>query len=162
MTKGYFYLMMLMLCCMLAGCDKLDDEDDGVMRSVIPGRWAFSYTFHGDQELNPGMDFRQVIFGIDGTCAITYLQTYAPVVDGEGNPVMDDDGNRKYEPVYGAYHGTYECSSAAIRIVSNEFGDTERVLLWRVISYTAKQIVAEFDFSQNGKSATATVTLDKL
>jgi hypothetical protein len=36
------------------------------------------------------------------------------------------------------------------------------VLLWRVISYTAKQIVAEFDFSQNGKSATATVTLDKL
>jgi len=97
--------LLMLLATLLSGCDKLDDGDDDVMRSILPGAWAFSYVFHGDQELDPGLDFR---------------------------------------------------------IVSHEFGDEERILLWRVVSYTAKQITAEYDFSQNGKSATATVTLDKL
>ncbi|MBR1505034.1 MAG: hypothetical protein IJ614_02880 [Prevotella sp.] len=154
--------LLMLLATLLSGCDKLDDGDDDVMRSILPGAWAFSYVFHGDQELDPGLDFRQVIFEGDGTCAITYLDTYVPTVDDEGNPVLDEDGNQQYEPVFGAYHGTFECSSAMIRIVSHEFGDEERILLWRVVSYTAKQITAEYDFSQNGKSATATVTLDKL
>lgn len=154
--------IFLLLATLLAGCDKLDDGDDDVMRQVLPGTWAFSYTFRGDAELDPGVNFKQVIFNADNTCAITYLNTLQPVVDNEGNPVTDEDGNPVYEDVYGAYHGTYQCSSSMIRIVSNEFGDEERILLWRLLSYTAKQIVAEYDISQNGKSATATVTLDRL
>ena len=62
----------------------------------------------------------------------------------------------------GALHGTYVANSAMIRIVSHDFGSEEQVLLWRVVTLSAKQIVAEYDFSTDGTtSMTAVVTLDK-
>ena len=45
---------------------------------------------------------------------------------------------------------------------SHDFGSEEQVLLWRVVTLSAKQIVAEYDFSTDGTtSMTAVVTLDK-
>ena len=140
-------LWVMMLCSLvLTGCDKLDDSNDGLVSEVLPGEWAFSYVIRS--EVDPGLEFhyKQVIFNTDGTCAITY-------VDHE-----DDEGN----PVMGALHGTYVANSSMIRIVSYDFGSEEQVLLWRVVTLSAKQIVAEYDFSTDGTtSMTAVVTLDK-
>ena len=145
----------LMLCSVvLTGCDKLDDSDDGMVMDILPGNWAFSYVIRSDED--PGLEFnyKQVIFNEDGSCAITYIDHY--------EPRTDDDGNTTWEPVMGALHGTYVASSSMIRIVSNDFGSEEQVLLWRIVSLSAKQVVAEYDFSLNGSSAmTAVVTLDK-
>lgn len=127
---------MLLCSLLLTGCDKLDDSDDGMIREILLGKWAFSYVFKGDT--NPGLEFeyQQVIFNEDGTCAITYPD--------------------------GALNGTYVASTTMLRIVSSDFDGEERVLLWRVVSLSAQQIVAEYDFSMDGTSSiTAIVTLDK-
>ena len=136
-----------MLCSLLlAGCDKLDDSDDGTIREVLPGRWAFSYVIQSDED--PGLEFsyKQVTFNEDGTCAITYVDR------------MDDEGN----PVMAALHGNYVASGAVIRIVSSEIDGEERVMLWRIVSLSLTQLVAEYDFTMDGNSLTVIVTLDKL
>lgn len=135
-----------MLCSLLlTGCDKLDDSDDGMVREVLPGKWAFSYVIRSDED--PGMEFnyKQVIFNEDGTCAITYVDHK----ELDGTIVM------------GALNGTYVASSSMIRIVSSDFDGEERVMLWRIVSLSAHQIVTEYDFTMNGSSMTAVVTLDK-
>lgn len=137
----------LMLCSvMLTSCDKLDDSDDGMVREILPGKWAFSYVIKSDED--PGLEFnyKQVIFNEDGTCALTYI-------DHE-----DEEGN----PVWGALHGTYVASTTMIRITSSEFDGTEHILIWRITSLSASQVVVEYDFSMEGSSGmTAVVTLDK-
>ena len=161
--KKYCYVIALLLCCtLLSGCDKLDDGNDEVVTSILPGTWAFSYTLKGDAAIGVGFDYEQVIFGTDGTCAITYLDTYEPLLDDEGNPVKDEEGNTVYVPVYGALKGTYQAGSAVIKIVSSDIGGQERTLLWRILSFTARQVVAEYDFDVDGQPVTAVVTLDKL
>lgn len=137
----------LMLCSVvLTSCDKLDDSDDGMVREILPGKWAFSYVIKSDED--PGLEFnyKQVIFNEDGTCALTYI-------DHE-----DEEGN----PVWGALHGTYVASTTMIRITSSEFDGTEHILIWRITSLSASQVVVEYDFSMEGSSGmTAVVTLDK-
>lgn len=155
-----------MLCgLLLTGCDKLDDSDDGMVSEILPGKWAFSYVIRSDEDPGLEFDYKNVIFNEDGTCAITYLESsYVPRVDEAGNYVLDEDGNKIFDLVEEtkALHGTYIASSAMIRIVSNEFNNEERVLLWRIVSLSAKQVIAEYDFSLNGStSMTAVVTLDK-
>ncbi len=157
-------LVWTMLLCglLLTGCDKLDDSDDGMVREILPGKWAFSYTIKSDQD--PGLDFeyKNVIFNEDGSCAITYIDTYEMRVDENGNPVLDENGDIIYDPVMGALTGTYVASSSMIRIVSRDIGDEEQVLIWRIVSLSEKQVVAEYDFSINDSgSMTAIVTLDR-
>ncbi|MBQ7571830.1 MAG: hypothetical protein IJT19_06275 [Bacteroidaceae bacterium] len=121
----------------LTGCDKLDDGDDGIINEVLPGKWAFSYTFKDDAD--PGLEFqyRYVLFREDGTCDLVYI------ADGD------------------ALHGTYQATRAMIRIVSSDIGDEERVIVWKITSFSAKQLVAEYSFDMNGQSFTAVVTLEK-
>ncbi len=128
--------MMLLGSLLLTGCDKLDDSDDGMVREVLPGKWAFSYVLKSEEDPGLEFDYKNVIFNEDGTCAITYTD--------------------------GAINGTYVASSAMIRIVSYDFGSEEQVLIWRIVSLSEKQIVAEYDFSlENTGNITAVVTLDK-
>lgn len=136
---------MLLCSLLLTGCDKLDDSDDGMVGEILPGKWAFSYVIRSEED--PGLEFnyKQVIFNEDGTCAITYVDH----LDFDGNPVM------------GALHGTYVANSSVIRIVSSDFDGEERVMLWRIMTLSAKQVVTEYDFSMGGSSMTAVVTLDK-
>jgi hypothetical protein len=152
-----------MLCSLvLTGCDKLDDSDNGLVSEVLPGEWAFSYIIRS--EVDPGLEFeyKQVIFNNDGTCAITYIDGYEQRVDEKGNPVKDEKGNNIFDPIWGALHGTYVANSTMIRIVSSDIGNEERVMLWRIVTLSAKQIVAEYDFTMDGTSSmTAVVTLDK-
>ena len=61
----------------------------------------------------------------------------------------------------GELHGTYVASATMIRIVSYDIGNEERVMLWRVVSLSPRQVVAEYDFTLDGVSMTAVVTLDK-
>ncbi len=129
-------IWVMLLGCLLTGCDKLDDSDDGMVREILPGKWAFSYIIKSDKD--PGLDFeyKTVIFNEDGTCAITYIG--------------------------GALNGTYVASSSMIRIVSNDIGSEEQVMIWRIVSLSEKQVVAEYDFSiGDSGSMTAVVTLDK-
>ena len=143
----------LMLCSLLlTGCDKLDDSDDGMVNEILPGRWAFSYVIEGDQD--PGLEFnyKLVIFNEDGTCAITY---------DEEIHYKDEKGEWHTEIVEKALHGTYVANNSLIRIVSSDIGGEERVLLWSIISLSTKQVVAEYNFSMNGASLLATVTLDR-
>lgn len=128
-------LMTLLGCFVPSSCDKLDDSDGNVVTKVLPGKWTFSYTFKDDAD--PGLEFeyKYVLFKEDGTCALTY-----------------DDG---------ALNGTYQATSAMIRIVSSDIDDEERIMLWRIISLSPKQIIAEYSFDLHAQSYTVVVTLDK-
>ena len=132
-------IWMIMLavagCFALSGCDKLDDSDGGIVNEVLPGKWTFSYKFKNDAD--PGLEFqyKYVLFNRDGTCDLIYSED--------------------------ALHGTYQTTGAMIRIVSSDLGDEERIMLWRIISLSSKQLIAEFDFDYHAQSFTAVVTLDK-
>lgn len=128
-------MMACIACFMLTGCDKLDDSDGDIMNEVLPGKWSFSYLFKDDAD--PGLEFRYkfVLFNEDGTCALTY-----------------DDG---------ALNGTYQATSAMIRVVSSDIGNQEQIIIWRIISLSSKQIVAEYSFDYRDQSFTVVVTLDK-
>ena len=128
-------IMALLGCLTLSNCDKLDDSDGGIVNEVLPGKWTFSYTFKDDAD--PGLEFqyKYVLFNEDGTCALTYND--------------------------GALNGTYQATSAMIRIVSSDVDGQERIMLWRIISLSSKQIIAEYSFDLNAQSFTVVVTLDK-
>lgn len=128
-------MMVVAGCFALSGCDKLDDSDADIVNEVLPGKWAFSYTFKDDAD--PGLEFqyKYVLFNEDGTCSLAYTD--------------------------GALNGTYQATGAMIRIVSNEIDDEERIMLWRIMSLSSKQIVIEYDFNLHAQSFTAVVTLDK-
>jgi len=128
-------MMACIACFMLTGCDKLDDSDGDIMKEVLPGKWSFSYLFKDDAD--PGLEFQYkfVLFNEDGTCALTY-----------------DDG---------ALNGTYQATSAMIRVVSSDIGNQEQIIIWRIISLSSKQIVAEYSFDYHDQSFTVVVTLDK-
>ncbi len=147
---------------LLTGCDKLDDSDDGMVREILPGKWAFSYIIISDEDPGLDFDYKNVIFNENGTCSITYIDGYKERLDEKGNPVKDEKGNIIYDPIMGALNGTYVASSSMIRIVSSDIGNEEQVLIWRIVSLSEKQVVAEYDFSLNDSgSMTAVVTLDK-
>lgn len=128
-------MMACVACFALTGCDKLDDSDGDIMNEILPGKWSFSYVFKDDAD--PGLEFEYkfVLFNEDGTCALTY-----------------DDG---------ALTGTFQATSAMIRIVSSDIDDQERTILWRILSISSKQIIAEYSFDLHGQSFTVVVTLDK-
>jgi hypothetical protein len=157
------YLICLILCTLLTvGCDKLDDGDDTLVSEVLPGEWAFSYVLESAEETGLEFNYKQVIFRRDSTCAITYIDDYVERLDDKGNPVIGDDGEPVYDPVYGALNGKYQATSAMIRIESSVMGSEEEVMVWRIDRLSARQIVAEYDFEYaKDKYATAIVTLDK-
>ena len=66
MNKILIWTMML-CSLLLTGCDKLDDSDDGMVKEILPGHWAFSYVIQSEED--PGLEFnyKQVIFNEDGT-----------------------------------------------------------------------------------------------
>ena len=114
MRRLFFLSMMVCVACFaLTGCDKLDDSDGDIMREILPGKWSFSYVFKDDAD--PGLEFQYkfVLFNEDGTCALTY-----------------DDG---------ALNGTYQATSAMIRVVSSDIDNQERIIIWRIISLSSKK-----------------------
>ena len=125
---------LLLSCLMLAGCDRLDDT--GAIREVLPGTWGFSYELLGDADLGVEFSYDRVVFGSDGTCAIAY----------EG----------------GALTGTYQAGDAVIRIVSLLPDGSERIMLWRIRSFSPYEIETEYDFEIGGQQVTAVVTLTRL
>ena len=141
MNKILIWTMML-CSLLLTGCDKLDDSDDGMVKEILPGHWAFSYVIQSEED--PGLEFnyKQVIFNEDGTCALTY----------------NDPGDEEEK----AIKGTYIANNSVIRIVSSDFDGEERVLLWTIVSLSTKQVVAEYSFSMGGGNMLAIVTLDKI
>ena len=131
----FMSIMAVIGCFVLSSCDKLDDSDGDIMKEVLPGKWTFSYTFKDDAD--PGLEFeyKYVLFNEDGTCALTYTD--------------------------GALNGTYQATSAMIRIVSSDIDNQERIMLWRIISLSSKQLITEYSFDLHGQSYTVIVTLDK-
>lgn len=156
------YLIALLLCTLLTGCDKLDDNDDGAMGEVLPGTWAFSYELTNKELLDVEFNYEQAIFHADNTCELTYIDTYKPLVDDNGQEVLDDDGNPVYVPVYDALRGSWQANNTLIRIVSKAIDGKEHILLWRILSFTQKVIKAEYEFDNNNKHITATVTLERI
>jgi hypothetical protein len=128
-------MMACMACFLLTGCDKLDDSDGDIMKEVLPGKWSFSYLFKDDADPGLELQYKFVLFNEDGTCALTY-----------------DDG---------ALNGTYQATSAMIRVVSSDIGNQEQIIIWRIISLSSKQIIAEYSFDYHYQSFTVVVTLDK-
>ena len=152
MNKILIWTMML-CSLLLTGCDKLDDSDDGMVKEILPGHWAFSYVIQSEED--PGLEFnyKQVIFNEDGTCALTYDEEVS---------YKDDEGKWHTEIVEKAIRVTYVANNSVIRIVSSDIGDEERVLLWTIVSLSTKQVVAEYSFSMGGGNMLAIVTLDKI
>mgnify|MGYP007070042164 FL=1 len=128
-------LIIMMICGLFAGCDKLDDGDAGLVNEVLPGNWAFSYELLNDDS---GMSFLydHVIFRTDGSVSITYPD--------------------------GSIEGTYEAGSVSILIVGTLDGGEMQQMLWRILSFSTRQITLEYIFDINGRSVTAIVTLQKV
>ena len=128
-------IMAWVACFALTDCDKLDDSDGDIMNEVLPGKWSFSYVFKDDAD--PGLEFQYkfVLFNEDGTCSLIYDDT--------------------------ALNGTYQATSAMIRIVSSDIDEKERTILWRILSLSSKQIIVEYSFNFHSQSYTVVVTLDK-
>ncbi len=118
----------------LTACDKLDDGEEEVLQGIIVGDWAFSYEL--DADIGVAFEFEEVIFRQDGTCSITYPE--------------------------GSMEGTYKAGQSVIRIEGTIDNGTTQTMLWRVRSFSERQVVAEYSFDVNGKSVTAVVVLDKI
>lgn len=149
------FLVAVAGCFALSSCDKQDDNEGSIINEVLPGKWTVSYTFKGNVNLDSEVDIQHVMFNKDGTCALTYIDTYKPRTSDDGNVVLDEKGNVILDPVYGTLYGTYLATDAVIRIVGN-YGGEEYIMLWNIISLSPKQIVAEYGFG-----FTVVVTLDK-
>lgn len=134
------FLCWLMLALIgsgvLSACDKLDDGDDGALQGVIVGDWDFSYELLGNEDTGLAFEFQQVIFRQDGTCSITYPE--------------------------GSLEGTWRAGNSVIKIEGSIDNGDMQTMLWRVQSFSARQLVAEYDFEINGTSVKAVVTLDKV
>ena len=129
---------------LLTACDSLDKN--GAINEILPGDWAFNYELQSDVETGLSFSYEQVIFRADGTCAITYPDGY------------DEDGN----VVYGALSGTYQAGDASIYIQGVLDDGVEREMLWRILSFSQKEIVAEYEFEFQGQSVTAILTLERI
>jgi len=134
MRKMFFPI--LILCCLLWGCDKLEDGDADVIRDILPGTWAFSYELQSEEETGLAFEYDHVIFRTDGTVSITYPG--------------------------GSLEGTYQAGSAVIRIEGKTNGDETRQMLWRIISFSSQTLKADYSFDFNGQSITALVMLEKV
>ena len=133
--KVLISMMALVGCFILSNCDKLDDSDGDIMNELLPGKWSFTYEFKDNADPGLEFDYKFVLFNKDGTCALTYNS--------------------------GAINGMYQATSAMIRIVSSDIDGEERIMLWRIVSISSKQITAEYSFDLHGQSFTIVVTLDK-
>jgi len=134
--RGVLFLSII-VCCLLTGCDKLEDGDANVVREVLPGIWTFTYELQSDEETGLAFDYDHVIFRTDGTVSITFPG--------------------------GSLDGTYEAGSAVIRIEGKMNNSKEtRQMLWRIISFSGKKLKAEYKFDYNGQSITAIVLLEKI
>ena len=129
-------IWMAMCGLLLAGCDKLDDGDAGLVKEVMPGTWAFSYELQSEEEVGIEVDYEYVIFRDDNTVSITYPE--------------------------GSLEGTYEAGSVAIRIDGAVDGGSQQQMLWRIITFSKKKITAEYKFDWNDQAVTAIVTLEKV
>ena len=133
--RNIFQLLSITLMAgMLAGCDKLSDDDDAVV-DLLPGTWAFSYELQSEQDTGLSFSYDHVIFRKDNTVSITYP-------DGQ----MD---------------GTYRAGGTEIRIEGDLGDGQERIMHWIILSFSDKQIKAEYKFDFDGQSVTAFVTLER-
>ena len=128
--------LMLMVCSLLTGCDKLEDGDSGVVREVLPGTWTFSYELQSDEDTGLTFEYDHVIFREDGTVSITYPD--------------------------GALEGTYEAGGSVISIEGSIDGGEVRQMLWRILTLSDKEINVEYKFDLSGQSVTALVRLEKV
>lgn len=129
-----FSILMLLATGTLAGCDKLSDDDDAVV-DLLPGTWAFSYELQSEEETGLSFNYDHVIFRRDSTVTITYPG--------------------------GQMDGKYRAGSAEIRIEGQLADGQDRLMHWMILSFSNKQIKAEYKFEFNGQTVMALVTLDR-
>ena len=134
-TRTIFLLVsMVLMAGMLTGCDKLSDDDDAIVE-LLPGTWAFSYELLSEEDTGLSFSYDHVIFREDNTVTITYPD--------------------------GQIDGTYRAGSAEIRIEGDLGDDQERMMHWVILTFSDKQIKAEYKFEFGEQTVTAIVTLDR-
>ena len=132
-TQRLWLLVWCLAAIVPLSCDKLEDSD--VTAEMLPGKWSFKY--ETSEALDYALSYQYVVFGSDGSCALTY------------------DG--------GQLEGVYRASRAVIRIDAVIDDGNEHTLLWKVLSLSPYKIVAEYTHAFNdGHEATLTVILEKL
>ena len=125
---------MMLISVALSSCDKLSDDDDAVAE-LLPGTWAFSYELLSEEDTGLSFSYDHVIFRQDGTVSITYPG--------------------------GQIDGTYRAGSAEIRIEGQLDDGQDRLMHWVILSFSNKQIKAEYKFEFGEQMVTALVTLDR-
>ena len=130
----FLLLSVVLMAGSLIGCDKLSDDDYAVAE-LLPGTWAFSYELQSEEETGLSFSYDHVIFRKDSTVTITYP-------DGQ----MD---------------GKYRAGSAEIRIEGKLADGQDRLMHWVILSFSNKQIKAEYKFEFNEQTVIALVTLDR-
>ena len=130
----FLLLSVVLIAGSLIGCDKLSDDDYAVAE-LLPGTWAFSYELQSEEETGLSFSYDHVIFRKDSTVTITYP-------DGQ----MD---------------GKYRAGSAEIRIEGKLADGQDRLMHWVILSFSNKQIKAEYKFEFNEQTVIALVTLDR-
>ena len=130
----FLLVSMMLMAGLLAGCDKLSDDDDAIV-DLLPGTWAFSYELLSEEDTGLSFSYDHVIFREDNTVTITYPD--------------------------GQIDGTYRAGSAEIRIEGDLGDDQERMMHWVILAFSDKQIKAEYKFEFGEQTVTAIVTLDR-
>ena len=125
---------MMLMSVALSSCDKLSDDDDAVA-DLLPGTWAFSYELQSEEETGLSFSYDHVIFRKDSTVTITYPD--------------------------GQIDGTYRAGNAEIRIEGQLDDGQERLMHWVILSFSDKQVKAEYKFEFDEQTVTAIVTLDR-
>ena len=135
-TRRYISLLMsmMLMSVALSSCDKLSDDDDAVA-DLLPGTWAFSYELQSEEETGLSFSYDHVIFRKDSTVTITYPD--------------------------GQIDGTYRAGNAEIRIEGQLDDGQERLMHWVILSFSDKQVKAEYKFEFDEQTVTAIVTLDR-
>ena len=138
MIKTIRYIFSIVSIVLIAGitvsCDKLSDDDNAIAE-LLPGTWAFSYELQSEEDTGLSFSYDHVIFRQDGTIAITYPG--------------------------GEIGGTYRAGSTEIRIEGTLDDGEERLMHWIILSFSDKQVKAEYKFELAGQTVTAFVTLDR-
>ena len=127
-------LIAVLTGCCLTACDKLSDDDDMVVE-ILPGTWAFSYELQSKEDTGLSFNYDHIIFRKDGTVSIIYPD--------------------------GSMEGTYQAGSAVIRIEGTLEDGQAHQMLWRILTFSERQITAEYEFEFGEQNVIAIVTLDR-
>jgi hypothetical protein len=133
MTRAKRYMARLLTVLLVAWGTAACDELGGDNAINEVLPGTWTFSYETTDEIELEFEYELIVFNSDGTCSISY------------------DG--------GAELGYYRAGDVTVVIEADKAKDP---MVWKVLSFSPYQIVAEYEFDMNGRSVLATITLEKV